>query len=348
MCSLVVALKSILFAFLFCISSLPLTSSKPSGSLLNDKIINPSNLILVKDSRLSRPVVEFLSLGGPRGAVFNDLQFLNYVVGIHSVSISFTNKINSLLVTYAMAGGELVSSLVHGKVLGHSIKFTLSPHEHIWEITGETDGHSVKRITFRTTGPNGKCAVYGPYGQKGKYSFMIESHVLAFHGRSSNCLNSIGVYGLKMLTKSLQHGGLGGKLFDEAVSFNFPPIVEIRGFKIWNGVIFDAFQVEYLTLEGKIITGRKHGGGGSDNVTEIIFEAGEHLLAVYIEADKMLVNQLTLVTRKGNGAEVVYGPFGSCHSHLGCSKFSFRGDIIGFHGSAGAQVDRIGVYYLTD
>ena len=85
----------------------------------------------------------------------------------------------------------------------------------------------------------------------------------------------------------------------------------------------------------------KH-GGSSTNVTTITLGTAEVLTGLEGMATDGAISQLTLVTSKGGGAPVRYGPFGK----PGKTTFSIEGSILGFFGRAGPNLISIGAYYV--
>ena len=301
----------------------------------------------VEDSSIPRPLVNFLSIGGIQGEPFDDLQELHYIVGIHSISLTYATKINSIAATYILSGGLITSGPVHGTPHGEKVEITLDLAEHIWKIEGDSNERYISQLTFKTRAPGREDVVYGPYGKSGPYAFILEGHAIAFHGHASHYINKLGVYGLQLLQTTTQCGGEGGTAFDDNSPYYFPPIAGIFSLNVWNGVILDGLQVNYITIDGRVVPGEQHAEAGSNNQTYIPFEEGERLIGVEGLTDNILVNQITFISRKGDGGVVRYGPFGYQESIYGSFPFSFSGDIVGFHGSAGSQIDRIGVYIVT-
>ena len=293
---------------------------------------------------VSRPLTKMESEGGPNGVEFDDFELLGFVIGVHSINLSFTDQINSILVTYYMSGGLLISSPVHGKPVGQWVNITLDPQEFIWKVEGQTDGSYITLLTFRTTFHGNINKTYGPYGHQGNFKFTFEKSVVAFHGRSGDSLSSVGIYGLQNLNKSRRYGAPGGNGFDDGLLFRIPPVVGIHSITIWNGVIIDGIQVEFIGLDGKIILGTKHGSGNSQNSTKITFDPGETIIAINGTADSRRVCQLRFTTRTTIGLRKEYGPFGNTQVH----PFSFSGTILGFQGQSRNQINMLGVFYVLD
>ncbi len=299
-----------------------------------------------EDGRVIRPLCRVDGQGGMMGPLFDDYQLLqNKIVGVHSIKLSYSDLVNSIAVTYVMIDGKLQAGPLHGNVSGTSVNITLGPTEHIWRMEGQTSGRYVNQLAFITIGPGGTMISYGPYGKGGIASFSVDIQVVAFHGRSDASLNSIGVYGLKGLNQSAEHGGDGGTAFNDGLPVRKPAVVGIRSISIWSGAIVDGLQVEFITQGGNTLLGARHGKGLSNNLTKITLESGDHLVFVlgsYDSKNLVLVTQLGFVVQKSDGNLVMHGPFGKESD----SFFTFSGSIIGFHGRQGSQLDKIGVFYV--
>ena len=294
---------------------------------------------------VSRPLTKLKDEGGPNGTEFDDLEQLHYIIGVHSFSVSFTDKVDSIAVAYTMSGGLPRSAAIHGKPSNTSINVTLGLQEHIFKIEGSHDGQYVKQLIIKTRTPENIERTYGPYGEIGSNSFSFSNYVVAFYGRCSDSLNSIGVYGLENVAKSSVYGGVGGKNFDDNLQMGVPPVIGIYSITVWNADILDGLQAEFVTLGGGVVLGDRHGEGKSNNETRIVFEQGEVIVAVNGTNRPSTVTQLSFTTKKEDGRMMTYGPYGK--ADLVTYSFSFFGLIAGFHGSADSYINTIGVYYVT-
>ncbi len=304
--------------------------------------------IKVDDDTMTRPIRKVESQGGSDRIEFDDFELLQYVVGVHSINISYTDQINSITVTYVTAGGLLFSGPLHGKISGTPINITLGPMQHIRMVEGQTSGQFVNQLTFKTVGPGNNMIQYGPYGKEGSTKFSFEKHVIAFHGRSSDSLDSIGIYGLSPLNQSAAKGGSGGSGFNDGLPLRIPPVVGIHTISIWNGNVIDGLQIEFVTLGGGTLMGAQHGKAFSNNMTKITLQEGDHLVAVEGTVDSngsiIIITQLSFTVQQSTGKLVKYGPFGM----VGNVAYNFTGRIVGFHGFAGSQIDKIGVFSVNN
>ena len=209
-------------------------------------------------------------------------------------------------------------------------------------LEGKTNGQLVDQLTITTVGPDYEMKVYGPFGRTGLLSFSFDGHIVGFYGREGDLLDRIGVYFVELLKKSDTYGGEGGSEFDDKADINSPPIVRLAQLHIWNGELIDAIQAEYLLLGGEFLLGKKHGMGNSENLTTITFAEGEQVTLMEGQTGDEYIDQLTFFTKKQDGSEGKYGPFGN----VGKQTFSISGNILGFYGTAGLLIDKIGVYYI--
>ena len=304
--------------------------------------------IKADDDTMTRPIRKVESQGGSDGTEFDDFELLQYMVGVHSINISYTDQINSIVVTYITAGGLPFTGPLHGKISGTPINITLGPMEHIRMVEGQTSGQFVNQLTFKTVGPGNNMIQYGPYGKEGPTKFSFEKYIIAFHGRSSDSLDSIGIYGLSALNQSDAKGGSGGSGFNDGLPIRIPPVVGIRSISIWNGNIVDGLQVEFVTLGGGTLMGAQHGKALSNNMTKITLQEGDHLVTVEGTVDTtvslVLVTQMGFTVQQSTGKLIKYGPFGVKRN----TAFNFTGRIVGFHGFAGSQIDKIGVFSVNN
>ena len=309
------------------------------------------------DASLPRPLVKSEGVGGDYGTEFDDMEEFSSsnIIGIHSINISSgfleDSIIFSIGVVYVLSNKSLLTVPSRGQPY-NIFSIVLKPEEQIVKVEGKVDDNTIGQLTITTVGPNYKHTIYGPFGGIGTLSFAFEGQIIAFHGRSSGSLNSIGVYSLAKLTRSDQYGstGCGYSEFDDISDLNYPPIVAIKSISIW--VSYDtvaAIQMGYLLLDGSTLLGKPHSPVPTTNFTPttITLEDGDKLIALQGEIDVidvagyLYITQLnfTILTRNG---EVMYGPFGN----KGYESFNIRGNILGIHGSSDGLIYRIGAYYL--
>jgi hypothetical protein len=308
-------------------------------------ITKSPKLCNLKDVTMSRPLMKSPGEGGLNGTSFDDLSDFNFalanITGVRNISISSGDQVDSMQVTYVLSNGSLFQAPRRGKVSHPPVNISLTSEESIVRLEGKTNGALVDQITITTIGPEYERKVYGPFGKTGLLSYSFDGHIVGFHGRSGDLLDRIGVYSLQLLKKSETFGGTGGSEFDDKADLNNPPIVRIAQLHIWNGELIDAIQAQYLLLGGEFMLGKKHGEGNSGNLTTINFADGEEIVSMLGQSGDNYVNQLTFITKKKDGSEGRYGPFGTIGKH----SFSIYGNILGFFGTSGLLIDTIGVYY---
>ena len=303
------------------------------------------------DASLPRPLVKSEGEGGDGGIEFDDMEEFSSsnIIGIHSINISSGFLVDSIEVVYVLSNKSLLRVPSRGKPSKNPVSIVLKPEEQIVKIEGKVDSEMVGQLTITTVGPNYEQKMYGPFGKKGTLSFTFEGQIIAFHGRSGDSLDSIGVYSLAKLTRSDQYGGDSSNEFDDFSDLNYPPIVAIKNISIWSRLeMVLAIQVEYLLLDGSTLLGGRHGFIYTTNLTTITLRDGEELVALQGKIETSLltlekyIGQLTLTIMARNGEAKTYGPFGT----WGSEPFNIRGNILGIHGSSGSLIYRIGVYYI--
>ena len=314
------------------------------------------------DASLPRPLVKSVGVGGDGGTEFDDMEEFNSskIIRIHSINISSElfedSAVYSIGVVYVLSNKSLLTVPNHGwNYTDFSIVF--KPEEQIVKVEGKVCNDTFRQrfgigqLTITTMGPDYKHTIYGPFGDQGMLSFAFEGQIIAFHGRSSDILDQIGVYSLAKLTRSQQYGIDKGDEFDDISDLNYPPIVAIKNITIW--VSYDQFaaiQVGYLLLDGSTLLGKPHGyiPTANFNTTTIPLEDGDELIALQGEINERdvgeFISQLNFTIRTGNG-EVMHRPFGN----QGFKPFSIFGNILGIHGNFDSNygiIRSIGAYYL--
>ena len=145
----------------------------------------------------------------------------------------------------------------------------------------------------------------------------------------------------RKIEKSTIFGGTGGSLWDDDILTHCPAIVGVRAISIRHGNQIDSIQVTYLLADGSTYSAEKHGGSGG-SLSSFNLAEDEMIIRVEGKTNNALVDQVTFITRKANGTEGKYGPYGK----TGATPFSVDGYVVGFFGRAGNLLDGLGVYYL--
>lgn len=298
------------------------------------------------ENQNSRPLLRSGGIGGPNGTAFDDYILFNKtnvtIVGIRSINISHGDQVDALQVTYVLSNGSTHHGPVHGNYTNPPVTIWLEPEEHLIKLEGKTNSALADQLTITTIGPAYERKVYGPFGKTGRTEFAMEGNILAFHGRSGNLLDSIGVYFFEVLKKSPEYGGEGGEPFDDTTDAQVPPIVGISKLFIWHGDIIGAIQVEYIRHGGSLLLGKLHGETSGNDFTDITFDVNEHIIEMHGETGDNFVDRLEIITRKADGNIAQYGPFG----RIGKEPFSIYGNVIAFFGTSGNKIDKLGVYYI--
>lgn len=131
--------------------------------------------------------------------------------------------------------------------------------------------------------------------------------------------------------KTDQYGGHGGSRFAD----NLTETVKMTLLSIRHGDYIDAIQTTWSTVDGRRITGERHGGNGGTE-TVISFLDGEYINRIEGRSGAY-VDQLTFYTNLGNK----YGPYGG----NGGTPFRLTNLCVGgFLGKSGDYLDAIGVF----
>ena len=303
-------------------------------------------LTLLMNAAGIRPVVKSPAFGGPGGTAFDDYvgQLQNLIFGVRKLNISHGDAIDSIQATYLLSNKSLYLAPKHG---GHSDSdppsiVEMGIAEYIYKIHIKTDGHSINQITLTTYSVDEKRgAVFGPYGKNDGADFTFEGYLVGFYGRVDNLVRYMGIYMLAPVKESNLFGGPGGDKFDEHPDRIYPPVIKINKIFIRHGDSIDSIQMEYLLLDNTTQMGDMHGGPGG-NLSTIELDYMEEITRIEGETKGLYIDQLAIITKKSDGTEKHYGPFGKG----GKEYFSFNeNNIIGIVGFSENFINSISVYY---
>jgi len=132
--------------------------------------------------------------------------------------------------------------------------------------------------------------------------------------------------------KSEQYGGTGGQPFQD----DLPEAKELIAISIRHGDRIDAILGVWKTENGEQITGKQHGGYGGDE-SIIVLEPNEKINKVLIRYGS-LVDSLEFHTSQNRQ----FGPFGGAG---GEKNVEVPGNILGFFGRAGDELNAIGFFF---
>lgn len=302
-----------------------------------------------------RPVVKSSAPGGTGGDPFDDTMngtLLSKIIGIQSMTVTYTHLVESIQVTYLLSNKSLYEAPRHG---GNTktyppIKVKLRSREYVKKVCGKIDEKFTYQISITTLYPKDRSvkSYTGPSGAEGGKNFTFDGYILGFFGRSGDLLDNIGVYQLPPLKKSESWpGSYYSKYFDENPDLIFfPPVVKINKLFINHGARVYAIQAEYLLLDGSIKRGTKYGEDQGNPLSVITFDRDEKIIGVKGTGYGMqVVCQMTFVTKKADGSTVYYGPYG----YTWQTPFSYDGNMLGFYGGYATDLKSIssfGIYYV--
>ena len=285
--------------------------------------------------------------GGSGGAHFNDPISTHspQIVGIRALRIRHGNQVDSIQATYILEDGATWVAPKHGGSGGSESYIQFDAGEFITIVDGKTNGTLVDQFTFTTEKGDGSVRKYGPYGNTGQTAFSVSGHVIGLLGKSGNLLDAIGFHfaqiSLKSVSTSRRFGGNGGRPFSDDVSTHKPEITGIKAIRIRHGKHIDSIQATYRRADGSTWAAPRHGGSGGRE-SYIQFADNEDIIHMEGKTNNVIVDQLTFVTRKGDGSQGKYGPFGK----TGKTPFAVDGKILWFFGLAGNLLDSVGVFYI--
>ncbi len=266
------------------------------------------------------------------------------------VRIYAGDTIDSLQMIYSLPDGRTTAGSKHGGRGGNPNTFRLDADEYITGISGRF-GNTVDSLRFHTnrrTSPN-----YGGRGGSQDYRAEVPSgyQAMGFKGRAGNTIDAIGlVYSPASRSSRSSNvmspsggnqttlaGGRGGNPFSDR-----PPqgarLAEIR---VRAGDAIDAIQAIYVTQDGRIQDGQRHGGGGGrENIFRL--DSGEYVVGLSGRFGKT-VDSLRIETNRRSSP--LYGGRGGSQD--------YRIDVpagtlaIGFVGRSGKTLDAVGLNYDT-
>ena len=298
-----------------------------------------------------RPTAVSTCYGYCSGSEWDDvIDTCERIVGISVIEIYYDyRQINSIQVSYLLAGGSEVTAARHGdSATGSRVLIRLGDKERIEGVEGSNRNNSISHLTFTTENERGNKTVHGPYGQTGQERFAVNGYILGLKGFSDNSVNGIGVYYLPPLIRS--NHTLGGtcsnSFHDDKVDSIIPPVVGISMIKINHGALLDAIQFTYRLLDGSNHTGSLIGGPGGRQTLLKLF-SDEKIYSLEVTASDEVVGILSIFTRL-NGSTRGNGPYGEWYSG---SSVQVSGNILGLYGyskaalsSGNSVVCRIGIY----
>ena len=285
--------------------------------------------------------------GGSGGAHFNDPISTHspQIVGIRALRIRHGDKIRSIQATYILEDGATWEAPNHGGTGDSESYIQFDAGEFITRVDGESEATLVDQLTFTTEKVDGTVMQYGPYGTTTNTAFSVSGHVIGLFGRSEALLDAIGFHYTQLPPKSVstsqEFGGVGSHAFSDDISTHKPEIIGIKAITIRHETQVVSIQATYRRADGSTWVAPKHGGSGGRE-SSIQFADNENVIRMEGKTDNIIVDQLTFVSRKGDGSQGRYGPFGK----TGMTPFAVDGKILGFFGRAGNLLDSVGVFYI--
>lgn len=297
----------------------------------------------------SRTLYKSPSFGGGSGDPFDDIQFFNSpglspISAVHSLNISSTSfYIDSIQVAYLLANLSYCQTPIQG-ISKNPRNITLNSTEHIVSVAGSTNGLAITDLTISTLDSDNKGNTYGPFGRASGTEFSFQGYIAGFYGRSESFLTNIGVYYFNELKKTPEFGNaFGGNRFDEHSDVSVPPIIGISTLTLWYGDGLNGIRAEYVLLGGNKILGDMHGNQNSALSTTITLKEGDMINNATFGQMQSYgpISNLNLTVKRASGGTEVMGPYGTKGGH----QYNVEGNILGFHGHSGPNINKIGFYY---
>ena len=216
----------------------------------------------------SRPTKVTDIHGSEEGLAWNDIMpcYEPAIIGIRKIDISYDSQINSIHVTYLLAGGTLYTAPRHGSYGGSNSSIVLAKDERIVYVAWTTNGSAISHLRFVSKNSNGTEKQHGPFGEDTPIAMGVEGYILSFKGYSSSILHGLGVYFLPPLYKSNSSygGSCRNSSYDDKVDTIIPPVVAINSIVIHHRNFIDSIQANYTLLDGSLYEGTRIGGPGGE------------------------------------------------------------------------------------
>ncbi|XP_059650706.1 jacalin-related lectin 3-like [Cornus florida] len=304
----------------------PVAAGKVVGLFGRSANLLDSIGVYLEPSHQIHATTPFGPFGGAGGQHWDD--------GIYStvreLIIHSTTDIISIQVVYDDIEGNSISGKKHGGDDGtpNSVKLDY-PSEYLLSVPGY-HGYSTahKYHVVKSLRIQSNMKQYGPYGEeKGTYFItpVTTGKIVGFFGRNGSLLDSIGVYIKPFQTSTLvgPFGTTSGQQWDDG-TYN-----TVRELIIYSGWVIDSIQVVYNDIDGKPISGKKHGGNGGQR-NEVKFDKPDEFLISVSGYFGQVDNMVAIRSLEFQSNKTKYGPFGMEKGE----KFevsSTGGKIIGFH-----------------
>ncbi|MBZ5497514.1 MAG: hypothetical protein LAP85_14020 [Acidobacteriia bacterium] len=289
-------------------------------------------------------------VGGRGGDEFSDFQ-PPAGARVIEVRIRSGDKIDSVQMMYALADGRSVQGPRHGGSGGGLNTFRLDPDEYIIGLSGRC-GDQVDSLRIHSN--KRTSALFGGRGGNRDYRIDVPAgyQAVGFAGRAGDLMDAIGLIYTPVprrrailsptqvaparFAQTQLAGGRGGNPFSDQEAPEGARIAEVR---VRGGDQIDAVQLIYLTLDGRLVEGPRHGGsGGNERIFRL--DRDEYIIGIAGRCGDN-VDSLRIITNKRT-SEVFGG--------RGVSR-DYRIDVpagnqaLGFAGRSGEYLDAIGLTY---
>ena len=290
-----------------------------------------------------RPLTTPLYGSPGRGTYFQDLSPSDssppQIVGIN---VYYTaDQVLGVQVTYLLDVGATWTASKHGSDKGSLGYVEVDVGENIIGVDVKTNGVLIEQITFHIEKADGARRRDGPYGKSGSPQISVTGRIVGLFGLSGDSLNAIGFRYTpipRTIINTELFGGGGGEPFSDNHS---PEIVGIKTIIIEYGDRVSAIQATYRLADGSTWMAPKHGGTGK-SATKIQLADDENIVLVEGQARDYVVDQLAFKTRRNDGSQRTYGPFG----RAGKSQILVEYKVLAFFGRSEKMLNAIGFFCI--
>ncbi|KAD4179624.1 hypothetical protein E3N88_28215 [Mikania micrantha] len=256
-------------------------------------------------------------------------------------SLKFTSESGGVLNTFNVVGGCANGEKVSEVLFDGDEKITC-----INGTIGTRDGHEViSSLSFQTN-----KGTHGPFGCATNYVFSIlwdEGSIVGFYGLADNYIDAIGVH-VKPFDEIIRLGAWGCQTRgpQNIWSFQLERNHHLKKITIGHGNLI--YSLQFTTeYRGSMHNSERAGGeNGENEVSEVIFDWGEEIMAINGSVGLSrgnysrfaIISSLSFVTNKRTR-----GPFGRARGKPFTIPLD-AGSFAGFYGLADCYINSIGVY----
>lgn len=295
--------------------------------------------------------------GGSGGDEFSDVSSVAPGVSLAAIEFRSGDVVDAIRAVYRHGRDEMEAPW-HGGGGGETHRLALEAGEFVTELGGtygETPGRGrvVRSISVQTNRRTRRFRVGGGGGFPFRYEVGSDLELVGFAGRAGNVIDAVGPVlrprsrrtGDRLLLFG-PTGGEGGRAFSDAALLGRHPGATVSRVNVRADRFLDAIAVDYVSGDGELVGGRRHGGDGGEE-HQLTLRRGEFITAVAGRFGT-LVDSIVIDTNRRERALAAGAhfrpleprrPFGGEYRYEAPKGY----EIAGFLGRSATFVDALGV-----